>query len=119
MLKSVIVAQISDMHIKRRGHILHHMPHVAQPLHRVLAAIDRLRPAPDCIIATGDLTEAGTFAEYARLREILNDHAFNLPLRTARLPRYNEYSGNRECARFGRRLTPAGRSTPAMGLMPG
>lgn len=51
MLRGVIVAQISDMHIKRRGHILHHIPHVAQPLHRVLAAIDRLRPAPDSIIA--------------------------------------------------------------------
>lgn len=74
MLRGVIVAQISDMHIKRRGHILHHMPHVAQPLHRVLAAIGRLRPAPDCIIATGDLTEGGTLAEYARLREILDDH---------------------------------------------
>jgi hypothetical protein len=43
----VNVAQISDMHIKRRGHILQHMPHVSQPLRRVLAAIGRLRPAPD------------------------------------------------------------------------
>ncbi|MBV8089896.1 MAG: metallophosphoesterase [Candidatus Eremiobacteraeota bacterium] len=68
----MIVAQISDMHIKRRGHFLHHMPHVARPLHRTLSAIARLRP--DCIIATGDLTEAGTLAEYARLREILNKY---------------------------------------------
>jgi hypothetical protein len=45
--ESVNVAQISDMHIKRRGHILQHMPHVSQPLRRVLAAIGRLRPAPD------------------------------------------------------------------------
>jgi 3',5'-cyclic AMP phosphodiesterase CpdA len=75
MLKGVIVAQISDMHVKRRGHFLHHMPHVAQPLRRVLAAIARLRPAPDCIVATGDLTESGTLDEYARLREILKEHA--------------------------------------------
>jgi 3',5'-cyclic-AMP phosphodiesterase len=68
----VIVAQISDMHIKRRGHFLHHMPHVARPLHRALSTITRLRP--DCVIATGDLTESGTLAEYVRLREILNSH---------------------------------------------
>ncbi|HMF27778.1 MAG TPA: metallophosphoesterase, partial [Candidatus Cybelea sp.] len=71
----MIVAQISDMHMKRRGHILHHMPHVAQPLRRVLTAIAGLRPAPDCIIATGDLTESGTLDEYARLRGILREHS--------------------------------------------
>jgi len=75
MLKDVIVAQIADMHIKRRGHVLHHMPHVAQPLHRVLIEIAEVRPAVNCIVATGDLTESGTDAEYARLREILEDHA--------------------------------------------
>lgn len=69
----MIVAQISDMHVKRRGHVLHHMPHVAQPLRRALAAIAKLRPAPDCIIATGDLTENGTPAEYSRLRELIED----------------------------------------------
>lgn len=69
----MIVAQISDMHVKRRGHVLHHMPHVARPLRRTLAAIANLRPAPRCIVATGDLTEAGTPAEYARLRELIED----------------------------------------------
>jgi 3',5'-cyclic-AMP phosphodiesterase len=67
----VTVAQISDMHIRRRGQFLPHMPHVAQPLHRVLSAIAKLRPAPQAIIATGDLTESGTAPEYERLREIL------------------------------------------------
>jgi hypothetical protein len=35
----VIVAQISDMHVKRRDHVLHQMPHVARPLRRTLAAV--------------------------------------------------------------------------------
>lgn len=69
----MIVAQISDMHVKRRGHVLHHMPHVARPLRRALAAIANLQPAPNCIVATGDLTECGTPAEYARLRELIED----------------------------------------------
>lgn len=73
MLKVVIVAQISDMHVKRRGHFLHHMPHVARPLRRVMDAITRLQP--DLVIATGDLTEGGTLDEYVRLREILSEYA--------------------------------------------
>lgn len=59
------------MHVKRRGHVLHHMPHVAGPLRRALAAIAKLQPAPECIVATGDLTEGGATAEYARLRELI------------------------------------------------
>ena len=67
----MIVAQISDMHVKRRGHVLHHMPHVAGPLRRALADIAKLQPAPDFVVATGDLTEGGAPAEYARLRELI------------------------------------------------
>jgi 3',5'-cyclic-AMP phosphodiesterase len=67
----VIVAQITDMHVKRRGHVLHHMPHVAQPLRRALATIAALPEPPQCVIATGDLTESGAPEEYARLREIV------------------------------------------------
>jgi 3',5'-cyclic-AMP phosphodiesterase len=68
----VIVAQITDLHIKRRGHVLHHMPHVVQPLRRALSAIADWPETPACIIATGDLTETGAPAEYERLRGILS-----------------------------------------------
>jgi Icc protein len=67
----VIVAHISDLHIKRRGHVLAHMPHVAGPLRRTLAAINALAERPTCIVATGDLTESGNREEYRRLREII------------------------------------------------
>lgn len=65
------VAQITDLHVRRRGHVLHHMPHVVQPLRRALATIGALRHPPHCIVATGDLTESGSPEEYRRLREIL------------------------------------------------
>ena len=68
----MIVAQITDMHVKRRGLVLHHMPHVARPLERALSALAGLPEPPACIVATGDLTENGTPQEYARLREILS-----------------------------------------------
>ena len=75
----VIVAQVTDLHIKRRGHVLHHMPHVVQPLRRALSAIGDWPETPACIVATGDLTETGAPAEYERLREILS---------TSRIPIY-------------------------------
>lgn len=65
------VAQITDLHVRRRGHVLHHMPHVVQPLRRALATIAALRHPPRCIVATGDLTEGGSPEEYWRLREII------------------------------------------------
>ena len=40
---AVIVAQISDMHVKRRGAALQHMAPVARPLRRTFAAIDELQ----------------------------------------------------------------------------
>ncbi len=67
------VAQITDLHVRRSGHVLHHMPHVVQPLRRALATIAALPHPPHCIVATGDLTEGGSAEEYRRLREILAD----------------------------------------------
>lgn len=67
----MIVAHISDLHMRRRGVLLPHIPHVTGPLRRTLAAIHSLRERPACIIATGDLTESGTYPEYRRLRELI------------------------------------------------
>jgi len=74
----VIVAQITDMHVKMRGHVLPHMPHVIGPLRRALASIEAMCARPDCILATGDLTESGRFEEYLRLREIVD--AIDIPV---------------------------------------
>lgn len=69
----MIVAQISDLHIKQAGTVLAHMPHVAGPLRKTLAAIQKLEPRPDCIVATGDLVELGDAQEYRKLRFLLAD----------------------------------------------
>ena len=69
--RTVIVAQISDLHIKARGTVLAHMPHVSGPLRRALATINRLVPRPDAILATGDLVELGMLDEYQKLRFLL------------------------------------------------
>lgn len=67
----MIIAQISDLHIKGRGTVLAHMPHVAGPLRKALASIHSLPRKPDCIVATGDLVEVGNVDEYKKLRFLL------------------------------------------------
>ena len=67
----MLVAQITDLHVKQRGRMLPHMPHVIGPLRRTLAAIAGMRERPACILATGDLADRGSREEYQRLREIL------------------------------------------------
>ncbi|MBV8529669.1 MAG: phosphodiesterase, partial [Candidatus Eremiobacteraeota bacterium] len=64
----MIVAQITDLHVKRKGHLLHHMINTAKSLRRCVERLNELDPRPDVIVATGDLTESGKRKEYARLR---------------------------------------------------
>lgn len=69
----MIIAQISDLHIKEFGTVLAHMPHVAGPLRKALGTIHSLERRPDCILATGDLVEVGNAQEYKKLRFLLAD----------------------------------------------
>jgi 3',5'-cyclic-AMP phosphodiesterase len=68
----VIVAQISDLHIRRRGHVMHYMPNTADYLRRTIDRLHRMNPRPGIVLATGDLAERGSPHEYRRLRSILN-----------------------------------------------
>jgi 3',5'-cyclic AMP phosphodiesterase CpdA len=69
----MIIAQISDTHIKRKGRLLHHMIDTARYLKRAVKRLNHLDPPPDAVLATGDLTESGKPKEYRRLRNILAD----------------------------------------------
>jgi 3',5'-cyclic AMP phosphodiesterase CpdA len=69
----MIVAQISDLHITRKGRLLHHMIDTARYLRRCIACLNELKPRPDVVFASGDLVDAGKPKEYRRLRKILED----------------------------------------------
>jgi 3',5'-cyclic AMP phosphodiesterase CpdA len=69
----MIVAQISDLHIMRKGRVLYHMINTAKYLRRCIARLNALEPRPDAVIATGDLVDAGKPKEYKRLRKVLED----------------------------------------------
>lgn len=71
----MLIAQITDTHVRRKGDLLHHMIHTGRELRRAVAAINALVPRPDYVVATGDLVDRGKAKEYRRLHAILRDLA--------------------------------------------
>lgn len=67
----MLIAQISDFHLKRKGELAYAVADTAAPLHRAVAHLNALRPAPDVVLITGDLVDDGAPASYALLRELL------------------------------------------------
>jgi 3',5'-cyclic AMP phosphodiesterase CpdA len=65
------IAQITDCHVTRPGKLLYGALDTAAYLARAVAALNALDPAPDLVMLTGDLVDAGSTEEYARLRLLL------------------------------------------------
>ena len=67
----MIVAQISDLHIRPRGVLACGRVDTAAHLTRCVEQLNRLTPRPDLVMATGDLVDKGHPDEYRHLRELL------------------------------------------------
>lgn len=67
----MIIAQISDMHVRVEGSLAYRRVDTATFLARCVEHILHLTPRPDLVLATGDLVDSGQRAEYARLRQLL------------------------------------------------
>jgi len=90
----MLIAQITDTHIKLPGQKLYDKVDTAAYLRRAVAHINSMKPRPDLVIATGDLVDGGTPEEYAHLRTLLaplampvylipGNHDARAPLRAA------------------------------------
>jgi 3',5'-cyclic AMP phosphodiesterase CpdA len=66
-----MVAQVSDLHIVDEGELCVGRIDTAAFLRRAAAALNRLDPRPDVVLATGDLVNDGTDRQYAHLRRLL------------------------------------------------
>ncbi|MCF8533783.1 MAG: phosphodiesterase [Reyranella sp.] len=67
----MIVAQITDMHVRPRGKIAYGRVDTNAMLGAAVAALEALPRKPDVVIASGDLTDCGLAEEYEVLRDLL------------------------------------------------
>jgi 3',5'-cyclic AMP phosphodiesterase CpdA len=67
----MLIAQLSDPHVKSPGQLLYDRIDTAGYLERAVAHVLRLDPLPDLVIMTGDLVDGGRAEEYALLRQLL------------------------------------------------
>lgn len=67
----MLIAQLSDTHIKRPGELAYRRVDTAYMLSHCVADLVRLNPQPDLIVITGDLVDIGCAEEYAHLKRLL------------------------------------------------
>ena len=67
----MLLAQISDLHIKRPGALAYRRVDTGAALARCVAALNALKPRPDVVIMTGDLVDQGDPQQYAHLKTLL------------------------------------------------
>jgi 3',5'-cyclic-AMP phosphodiesterase len=65
------IAQISDTHLKPQGGLAYQAADTAAALSKVVDHLNRLMPAPDVVILTGDIADDGRIESYQLARELL------------------------------------------------
>jgi 3',5'-cyclic AMP phosphodiesterase CpdA len=68
----MILAQVTDTHIRLPGRLAYGRVDTAAALARAVAALNVLHPQPDRVLLTGDLVDFGRADEYAHLKSILS-----------------------------------------------
>jgi Icc protein len=67
----VLIAQISDLHIKPPGALAYGRVDTARALERCVAALNELRPRPEIVVISGDLADTPAPEEYEHLKRLL------------------------------------------------
>ncbi len=66
-----LIAQISDLHIKRPGELAYRHVDTAAALSRCVDELNRFSPRPDLIVISGDLADTPAKEEYDHLKTLL------------------------------------------------
>jgi 3',5'-cyclic AMP phosphodiesterase CpdA len=69
--KPILIAQISDLHIKPPGRLAYGRVDTAAALTRCVAALNEISPRPDLVVISGDLADTPTAEEYDYLKQLL------------------------------------------------
>jgi Icc protein len=67
----MLIAQITDLHVRPRGLPANRVVETNMMTERAIDAVIALRPRPDVVLITGDLTDCGLVEEYEQLKIIL------------------------------------------------
>jgi Icc protein len=67
----MLLAQITDLHIRPPGALAYGRVDTAECLRRCVERLNALTPRPDAVLATGDLTDFGAVEEYRHLASLL------------------------------------------------
>jgi 3',5'-cyclic-AMP phosphodiesterase len=71
MARPILIAQISDLHIKAPGALAYGRVDTAKALARCVAALNEFKPRPDLVVISGDLADTPTAEEYTHLKGLL------------------------------------------------
>ncbi len=71
MTKPVLIAQISDLHIKAPGALAYNRVDTAAALAACVAELNRQQPRPELGVISGDLADTPSVEEYDHLRRLL------------------------------------------------
>jgi Icc protein len=69
--RPVLIAQISDLHIKPPGALAYGRVDTAKALTRCVAALNEFLPRPDLVVISGDLADTPTAEEYDHIKRLL------------------------------------------------
>jgi Icc protein len=69
--RPLLIAQISDLHVKRPGALAYRKVDTAAALARCVAALNRFVPRPDLVVVSGDLVDTPAAEEYEHLTRLL------------------------------------------------
>jgi 3',5'-cyclic-AMP phosphodiesterase len=69
--KPVLIAQISDLHIKPPDSLAYGRVDTAKALQRCVAALNEFAPRPNIVVISGDLADTPTAEEYEHLKRLL------------------------------------------------
>lgn len=68
----MLIAHISDLHIKAAGRKAYGLVDTALSLERTLSRLNSMLPKPDCVLISGDLVDSGREEEYHQLKALLD-----------------------------------------------
>jgi 3',5'-cyclic-AMP phosphodiesterase len=85
-MRPMIIVQLTDLHVRPLGEACYRVLETNMLTERAFRAVARLRPEPDVVLITGDVTDCGLPAEYAMLKDMLARH----------LPRAHLIPGNHD-----------------------